>query len=184
MKPHKGMRPQDVVILLKIIAKGDDLWQNKDLAVELCMSSSEITESLNRSFISGLIDVSKKKVVSHSLVDFLVYGLRYVFPAQPGALVIGLPTANSAPVLKKYFEAEEEYVWPDINGMAKGQAIEPLYSTVPKAVAKDDKLYNLLALTDALRLRRIKEINVTKDLINKLLKEYYLSHENVGSINA
>jgi hypothetical protein len=178
MKPHKGMRPQDIVILLKIIAKGKYSWQYKDLANELGMSSSEITESLNRSFIAGLIDVTKKKVFSNSLIDFLIYGLRYVFPAQPGALVTGLPTAHSAPVMRNFFIADEQYVWSDAEGIIRGQAIEPLYSTVPKAAKTDEKLYDLLALTDVLRVGRVREIKVAKELILELSKEYYTSQDN------
>ena len=56
------MRPHDVVILLKIVAKGNASWFNKDLANELYISQSEISESLNRSKIAGLISGDKKQV--------------------------------------------------------------------------------------------------------------------------
>jgi hypothetical protein len=32
--------------------------------------------------------------------EFLIHGLKYVFPAYPGALVRGVPTAHSAEPLK------------------------------------------------------------------------------------
>jgi len=168
MKPHKGMRPQDVVILLKIIAKGNVPWQNKDLASELSMSSSEITESLNRSQIAELIDPTKKEVNTHSLINFLVYGLRYVFPSKPGALVRGVPTAHSAPVMKAIFDSEEHFVWSDSEGTVKGQLIEPLYNTVPKAAKIDAKLYDLLAITDVFRVGHDKEIKIAKDLLRNM----------------
>jgi predicted transcriptional regulator len=56
MRKHNGMRPQDIVILLKIISKKDKPWQNKDLAKELIISPSEISESLGRSALAGLFD--------------------------------------------------------------------------------------------------------------------------------
>lgn len=43
-------------------SKGDTTWQNKDLAYELFISTSEISESLNRSSIAGLLNGEKKKV--------------------------------------------------------------------------------------------------------------------------
>ena len=49
MKKHNGMRPHDIVILLKIAAKGKTQWFMKDLSYELSISASEISESLNRS---------------------------------------------------------------------------------------------------------------------------------------
>lgn len=35
MKSHNGMRPQDIVVLLKIIALGEKEWQYRDLASQL-----------------------------------------------------------------------------------------------------------------------------------------------------
>jgi hypothetical protein len=60
MRKHNGMRPQDIVDLLKIMGSGDTSWQNKDLSWALSLSASEITESLNRSQIAGLVDGKKK----------------------------------------------------------------------------------------------------------------------------
>jgi len=47
----------------------------------MSLSASEISESLNRSQIVGLIDGKKKKVSRQSMMEFLEHGLRYVFPA-------------------------------------------------------------------------------------------------------
>ena len=55
MKKHNGMRPQDIVILLKMITIRKSTWLFKDLAEELKISPSEISESLNRSQIAGFI---------------------------------------------------------------------------------------------------------------------------------
>ena len=49
MKKHSGMRPQDIVILLKIATYGDNNWYMKDIANDLFISPSEVSESLNRS---------------------------------------------------------------------------------------------------------------------------------------
>src|SRR5579859_1000866 len=127
MRKHNGMRPQDIAVLLKVIAVGNMTWQNKDLSVALSLSASEISESLNRSQIAGLIDGKKKKVSRQSLMEFLEYGLRYVFPAEPGSLTRGVPTAHAHPLISNLFPSEEPYVWPDAEGMTRGVAIEPLY---------------------------------------------------------
>jgi hypothetical protein len=172
MKPHRGMRPQDIIILLKIIAKGTEPWFNKHLAAELHMSASEVTESLNRSQQVGLLSPSKNIVMVAALLDFLMFGLRYVYPTQPGALVKGMPTSHSAPVLAKYFPANEKFVWPDADGTERGQAIEPLYPTVPQAAREDRLLYDLLALTDVFRVGKTREIKMAKDLLDKIIHGY------------
>jgi predicted transcriptional regulator len=64
MKKHSGMRPHDIVVLLKIAAKNEKPWMMKDLSVELGISASEVSESLNRSAIAGLIAQDKKRVMS------------------------------------------------------------------------------------------------------------------------
>lgn len=152
MKVHNGIRPQDIVILLKIISLGNKDWFLKDLSNQLNISNSEVSESLNRSVIGGLLEGDKKTVRKKQLLDFLVYGLRHVFPVVNGSLVRGLPTAYSAPILEDKFVIDAPYVWSSGGYRTKGIAIKPLYHSVPQSCETDENLYDLLALTDALRI--------------------------------
>ena len=145
-----NMRPQDVLILLKIVAMGDKEWFHHSLAEDVGISQSEVSQSLNRSRYAGLIDDSRKNVMRMALLEFLQCGIRYVFPQQPGAVVRGVPTAHSAPPLNNNIQSSENYVWPSATGQSRGQAIIPLYSCVLEAIKKDEKLYELLALVDAI----------------------------------
>lgn len=105
MKKHRGMRPQDIFILLKILScnkEGErEGCQMKHLAYDHGISQSEVSESLNRSMEAGLIDESKKIVNRIALVEFLIHGIKYVFPQKPGAITRGVRTAHSAPPLDK-----------------------------------------------------------------------------------
>jgi len=170
MKKHSGMRPHDVVVLLKIAAKGNEPWLMKDLSIELGISPSEVSESLHRSAYSGLISQNKKQLMKMALLEFLQYGLKYVYPQQPGALVRGIPTAYSAPPLSKYIVSNENIVWPYAEGNVRGQALEPLYSGAPKAGLQDSKLYELLALTDALRIGKAREKTIAMEELKKRLE--------------
>jgi predicted transcriptional regulator len=60
MRKHNGMRPQDVAILLKIVAKNQEDWQIQPLSNELRISIAEISESLNRSRMAALIEKTTK----------------------------------------------------------------------------------------------------------------------------
>ena len=157
MKQHRGMRPQDIVILLKMVVLKEKKWFAKDLAQELGISASEVSESLNRSKLATLITADKKQLMPENLLDLLEHGLRYMFPAEPGATQRGLPTAHSAPPLKQTISAETVFVWPWAEGTARGQSVEPLHPNVPAACARDAALYELLALVDAVRLGRARE---------------------------
>src|SRR5690554_1206413 len=169
MKKHNGMRPHDIIILLKIITYGNDKWYIKDVANELFISQSEVSQSLNRSVRAGLISSNKKRVMNSALFDFLVYGLKYVFPVTPERMVRGMKTSHSAPPLSNIISSQEIYVWPYAEGDARGFSIEPLHPNVPKACLEDDKLYELLSLVDALRVGNKREFNLALKEIEKKL---------------
>jgi len=160
MKKHSGMRPHDIVILLKIVAKGREQWYMKDIANELYISQSEVSESLNRSVISGLLSSSKTRVMKSALKDFIIRGLKYVYPQKPGAMVRGIVTAHSASPLANQIRSNQVFVWPYAEGNDRGFSVEPLHPNVPKACLEDNKLYELLALVDAIRLGNAREFNL------------------------
>jgi hypothetical protein len=162
------MRPQDIVILLKIIALNQNSWRQPDLAHQLSISQAEISDSLFRSFIAGLMDDSKKTVYKKTLYEFLIHGVKYVFPQSPGAMVRGMPTAHSAPPLSESIRSSNGiYVWPDDEGSIRGEAIEPLYPTVPKAAKLDNTFYQLIALVDAIRVGKSREYQIASVELKK-----------------
>ena len=169
MKKHSGMRPHDIVILLKIAAKGSQKWFMKDLSYELNISASEVSESINRSVIAGLIAPNKKRLMKLALLDFLIHGLKYVYPQQPGALKRGIVTAHSAQPLHNLIVSRDIYIWPFSKGNVRGQAIEPLHPNVPEACLKAPIFYELMALCDALRVGKTREINIAvEELKNRI----------------
>lgn len=174
MKKHTGMRPQDIPILLKILSfnrqGGWEGWQMKHLAHHLGISQSEVSESLNRSMEAGLIDESKKIVNRIALLEFLIHGIKYVFPQKPGAITRGVRTAHSAPPLDKKISSDRVYVWPDAHGQDKGQAIEPLYPTLVQPCRVDDYLYQLLALIDVMRVGKAREQELAKKELERLIQ--------------
>lgn len=151
------MKPQDVLLLLKVICVNNSKWNQKSIAQALEMSQSEISESVARCKYAGLLDPKGKIVMKLAFMEFLQFGLRYIFPQKPGAVVRGIPTSHSAPPLNSFFNSTEHYVWPYGKGTVRGQSIVPLYSSVPLAALKDILLYELLALVDALRVGRARE---------------------------
>ena len=163
------MRPQDILILLKIVSLGEKEWHHHTLAADIGISQSEVTQSLNRSLYAGLIDASRKKVMRMALLEFLQCGIAYVFPQQPGAIVRGIATAHSAPPLNKIIQSSEAYVWPSAKGKERGQAIAPLYPSVIEATQRDHKFYELLALVDALRVGKAREKELAKKELEKRL---------------
>ena len=171
MKQHHGMRPQDIVVLLKIIASDNNQWRNLDIAYSLKISPSEVSEVLNRCKIAKLINKEKREVHLNALTDFLVYGLKYVFPAEPGAIAKGIPTAHSAsPIKEKIISSTESYVWPNSKGNLRGQSIDPLYKTIPEAALEDQKFYELIALVDTIRIGKAREVKMAIDELKNRIR--------------
>lgn len=169
MKSHNGMRPQDIVVLLKIRSLDQARWQYRDLASSLFLSISEISESLTRSHIAGLIDESRRKVFRKSLMEFIEYGLHYVFPQQPGTIMTGIPTAHSYPAFRAHFATATNYVWPDDDGSIRGLSITPLYKGAPKAALQDSTLHLMLAAIDIIRVGRTRELKVAINTLHNVI---------------
>jgi len=170
VKAHNGMKPQDIAILLFICQYSDGSFKMLDIANSLKISQSEVSESINRSKIAKLIDTQSKMVFRRGLYDFLVHGLRYVFPILAGPIVKGIPTAHSGPPLnKKILPGDEHFVWKYTEGSMRGMAIEPLYKTLPSICEKHNDFYELLCLVDALRIGRIREVNFAKEILKMRL---------------
>lgn len=161
------MSSHDIVVLLKIADYGSQKWFQIPLADALGISQSEISKSIQRSKFAGLLAPDGRTVMKNSLLDFLQFGLPFVFPQKPGPIVRGIPTAHSASPLNSDIQSSETYVWPYAKGTVRGQSILPLYPTIPKVALMDKNLHELLALVDALRVGRARE----KDLAVKALKK-------------
>jgi hypothetical protein len=167
MKKHSGMRPLDTLVLVQIALYGNNDWLAKDLSNKLKISASEVSESLNRSAIAGLLSADKKMVMSKALLEFLEFGLKYAFPQRPGPLVRGIPTAHSAPPLNQLLQVDDPFVWPYRDGTLRGQSIEPLYKTVPEISLQDKELYEVLALLDSLRVGKVREQNLAVEELKR-----------------
>lgn len=164
------MKPQDIVLLLKLAGMDTEKWQQIQMASALGMSQSEVSEAVGRLKYSGLLEPKGKKVMKFALMEFLQYGLRFVFPQKPGAVVRGIPTSHSASPLKEEIQSTEHYVWPYPKGNLRGHSIRPLYPSVPEAVLQDSALHELLALADALRVGRARERELALEELKKRLQ--------------
>ena len=88
MQKSMTLKPQDVAILIKILARDPkNDWRQLDLAVELSLSQGEIAKALSRLNKAGLIN--DKRVHRSAALEFIIHALKYVFPAEVGSLAVG-----------------------------------------------------------------------------------------------
>ena len=167
-----SLKPQDIVILLKLVVRENYYgvavshgpyaappWTYHELAYELFLSPSEVHAGIRRAAESGLLVMSKRTPVIRALEEFLIHGIKYVFPPQRGGMTRGLATSYAGPPLDQLFmkTAEPPPVWPYPEGPTRGTEFSPLYKTVPRAAQRDPKLYEMLVLVDAIRDGRARE---------------------------
>ena len=107
---------------------------------------------------------------SHNLAEFALHGAKYAFPAVKLPLVIGVPTSHSAPAFAGVFApGSTDFVWPHPNGSVRGVGVEPLHPSVPFAAMQDAKLYEMLALFDALRVGKARERGMALERLQALI---------------
>ena len=107
---------------------------------------------------------------SHNLAEFALHGAKYSFPAVKLPLVVGVPTSHSAPAFAGVFApGSTDFVWPHPNGSMRGVGVEPLHPSVPFAAMQDAKLYELLALFDALRIGKARERGMALERLQALI---------------
>jgi hypothetical protein len=166
------LKPQDVFVLLKLVAQAPRPWSYASAAHDLFMSVSEVHAGIKRAAAAGLIDLQRAEPIRKNLEEFLVHGVKYAFPAERGGLTRGIPTGYAAPPLNKLISRTDDPppVWPYQDGNVRGYEFAPLYRSVPKAVASDQHLYELLAIVDAIRDGRARERELAVKALRRRLK--------------
>ena len=164
---RKSLRSQDIVVLFTLLTLRHSNWVVAEVANLACLSLSETHASLRRLELSGFMSAMTRKPIINASKEFLLHGLKYVFPAEPGGrLTRGIPTAHSAPALRdKIIGDDNVYIWPCPYGKVRGIPVIPLYRTVPDAIQKNADLYEFLALVDAMCVGRSRERDVATDLL-------------------
>jgi hypothetical protein len=165
----KSLKPQDILILIKIVCLDERPFRIIDLSLELNISPGEITMGLERLRLCGLLASDKRRPNKASILEFLVHGLKYVFPAELGPVQRGVETCYSAANLSQKIISDTLFVWPSMEGKSKGTAVSPLYDSVAFAALKDPKLHRLMALIDTIRIGRVREHVMA---IEELKKEF------------
>lgn len=170
------LKPQDVLLTLKVARLGRTSWGLRDLSTSIGLSVTEVYNALSRASRAGILNEMKEKnqvtVERRRFVEFIVYGLPVVFFAERGKVGRGTPTSVWASPLAEKFPAaptEIPLVWPHEDGKVRGESLEPLYPTAARVALADRDMYELLVLVDALRVGSPKVRAYAADALAKRL---------------
>ncbi len=174
MYDENMLKPQDIAVILKYVISHQDYPTFEHIAQSLGMTASNVHLSVQRATHAKLLEQPSKRTITPNrshILEFLTHGARYAFYAKKNGMARGTPTAHAAPPLSTQFNPDPNPpVWPDPNGTAYGPSLEPLFKTAPFAAQQDPKLYELLALVDALRDGKIRERKLAQDYLKKRLE--------------
>ena len=170
--PRNSLRQQDIIFALKLVAIDESpQWNQAQIAASLAISPAEVAFALRRLRKHQLLGAEHYSVRRGALFEFLVHGLKYVFPAEIGRIARGMPTGISHKIFNSHLRIpkDQAIVWPSPDGNVRGHALDPLYPTACYAAHQDSALYRLLALADALRVGGARETGIASALLEKAL---------------
>lgn len=164
------LRPHDVLVALKLLVDDCRGRQQQHIADELGISPGELSKSLRRLREAELISAHELRTLRSPFMEFAVHGLRYVLPVKRHGVVCGLPTAHAAAPLRDRIVSDGAVppVWPDPSGTVRGEAWEPLSASAVYAAKRDVRMYQGLALLDAIRGGRARERELAAEYLREL----------------
>jgi hypothetical protein len=168
MTPLVRTGPFDIVVALRLTEAAGTYAL---LAEELDVVPSQVHLAVRRLTAAGLLRAGARSTNARALHELLVHGIRYLYPASKGPLATGIPTAYSAPPLSADVDALDVLVWPaPLHPAAvQGFTLVPLYRAAHTLLARSPRTYQLLAVTDALRLGDAAVRAIAADRLAQLL---------------
>lgn len=167
------VKASDIYVLSGLLAHGEG-WTYRSLAERLHVPHPVVQRALSRAQAVDLYSAERRKVHLPHFEEFATHALRFVAPAQLGALMPGVPAAWGAEPMASAIRSSGEEpppVWPYAHGRVRGQAIEPLHPAAPEAVEDWPQLGEILAILDSLRAGDPRVREVAEDLLSKMLRE-------------
>ena len=166
------LKPQDLLVLLKLTTIGPGEWTYPMLSESLGLSLSEAHAAVKRATKAGLYSEIARTAIQPELGMLLIHGANHVYFAERGSPTTrGMQTGFAAPGLDgpDGYPDDALLVSPDPDGTDHGRLVEPLYRSAPFAAKQDLALYTLLAAIDELRVGRARERARAEELIRDAL---------------
>ena len=167
------LKAQDLYVLLALLSRAGGSGGYTELAGQTGLAISAVHAALKRAATARLVLFEGRHpvVLKPQLQEFVLHGAKYAFAPVWGTLTRGVPTAYGAAPLNGVIAPSSDPVpvWPHPEGTVRGLGLVPLYPSVPDAALRDERLYAVLALFDAIRSGQARE----REAAQKLLEPYF-----------
>lgn len=150
-----------VVLGMAFVERPPKAWTYDQLAKQVGLSVSQVHGAAQRLVLSGLLTPQgiRGAVNKKGLLDFLLHGARFVFPAVFGKPARGIKTGVSSEFFKhaNLVKDGQIWVWPTSEGNDRGISLAPLHPSALKAIHHNAELHKALVYFDALRGGQARE---------------------------
>jgi len=169
------LKPQDSLLALKYWSHHQEGGGKtvRALAEAIGISPGEVSKGSRRLLAAHMAAERKGQVFAETgaLLEWLCYGVRYAYPQEQVGYGRGMATAWNCPLLKsEIVPPSPAWVWALPGGDIDGVLIKPLHDSVPVAARKDKLLYHALALVEAIRGGKPRELAIARQQLSALMK--------------
>ncbi len=169
------LKPQDTLIAVVYWSlQQAGQWQSvRELASLTGISPGEISKSAYRLQAARLLVARNDRwyAEQNALLEWLNYGVRYMYPVEPGGFNRGMPTAWNCPLNKTaMLPPTPALIWAVPQGQQEGVCIEPLHPSVLVAAQQNEQVYRVMALLDAIRSAKPRELSIAREAMTQLIK--------------
>ena len=171
MRQNRQIKPQDVVILGKLISD-EDCHSQKEIADSISLSQAEISHALKTLAHIGLINLTIKKINKLAVTEFITHALKFLFPIEKKGTGRGILIGPSSSTFKGKVQSDEyNYIWPDPDGDSKGVVVTPLLPQLSKSVIANEQLFTYLNVIEVFRgLGGVRHVQEAQKILKELLK--------------
>jgi len=171
MRQNRVIKPQDIVILGKLIS--EKLWPSqKEIADSLNLSQAEISHALNTLDHIGLINLSNKKINKLAITEFVTHALKYLYPIEKKGTGRGILIGPSSSIFKEKVRSDDyNYIWPNSNGDSKGIIVTPLLPELSSTVLSNEIMCQFLNVVEVFRgLGGVRHVQEAQKILKDILK--------------
>jgi hypothetical protein len=167
MVKQPTLRPSDLVVACQLALQ--PAAQFIHIAESTGISAGECHNAVRRLRLSHLLLADDRRPAVELLCQFLVDGAPFAFPPVLGQTTIGVPTAYSSPAFEGIVESPDKTVWADADGPVRGQSLIPLFPHAAALPGRNQPLYELLGIIDALRVGTTRVRKIAAGLLSDRL---------------
>lgn len=170
------LKPQDTLLAIKYwsINRNGLVSSVRGISEAIGISVGEVSKARKRLVASHLVAGRPEGVFVEkgALLEWLCYGVRYAYPQQTFGYGRGMATSWNCPFVKSELVAPvPSLVWSVPDGETEGVLLKPIHASVPFAANRDKRLYCALALLEAIRGGKPRELSIARDLMVNLIKD-------------